>query len=182
MRQRLLIARALLNQPEVLLLDEPTRSLDPVSAKKFRSFLRHEVIGREGCTVLLATHDTEDVHELCDRVAILNEGEVMVDDTTESLMERFGDRHYRLWAHNSDHPAVTNSARDAGGTVVAEGSEAEDGWSFVDIDIPGGDAQAATVLAAVVTAGIAVARFEKVRLSLADLLERVLAAQEVQNG
>ncbi len=182
MRQRLLIARALLSQPRVLLLDEPTRSLDPVSAKKFRAFLRHDVIGREGCTVLLATHDTEDVHELCDRVAILNVGEVLVDGTTDSLMERFGDHRYRLSTNGIDRRTVASAASQVKGAVVADVFETDDGWYRVDIDIPGGKTNAASVLAAVVGAGVPVARFEKVRLSLADLLERVLAAQESSGG
>src|SRR5690606_22622681 len=61
MRQRLLIARALLAKPRVLLLDEPTRSLDPISARDFRRFLRDVIVGEEGCTVLLATHDADEV-------------------------------------------------------------------------------------------------------------------------
>lgn len=176
MRQRLLIARALLNRPRVLLLDEPTRSLDPVSARNFRTFLQQEVIGREGCTVLLATHDPEDVHELCDRVAVLNVGEVLVDGTTGHLMEQFGDHRYRLWT-TAGGPAVAHVAGQIAGTVVADTPEIERGWNRIDIDIPDGDTGAVTVVSALVDAGIAVARFEKVGLSLADLLERVLATQ-----
>ena len=175
-------ARALLSRPQVMLLDEPTRSLDPVSAKKFRAFLRHEVIGQEGCTVLLATHDTEDVHELCDRVAILNVGEVLADGTTDSLMERFGDNRYRLWISDCDHHAVASAAGQVAGTVVADAFETENGWNRVDLDIAGGKTNAAIVLAAVVREGIPVARFEKVRLSLADLLERVVATQGPSRG
>src|SRR5262245_8535234 len=69
MRQRLLIARALLARPKVLLLDEPTRSLDPISARAFRTFLRDEIAGRRNCAVLLATHNAEEAFDLCDRVA-----------------------------------------------------------------------------------------------------------------
>src|SRR5205814_719789 len=71
MRQRLLIARALLSKPRLLLLDEPTRSLDPISARSFRRLLRHITRETEGCTVMLATHSSEEAMELCDRVAIL---------------------------------------------------------------------------------------------------------------
>ncbi|HSH46152.1 MAG TPA: ABC transporter ATP-binding protein, partial [Longimicrobiales bacterium] len=74
MKQRLLIARALLGNPRVLLLDEPTRSLDPVSARRFRRFLREELAARQGCTVLLATHSADEAFDLCDRVAILDRG------------------------------------------------------------------------------------------------------------
>ena len=79
MRQRLLIARALLGRPRVLLLDEPTRSLDPISARDFRRFLRESIVRGEGCTVLLATHDADDAWDLCDRVAVLADKRVLVN-------------------------------------------------------------------------------------------------------
>jgi hypothetical protein len=63
MRQRLLLARALLARPRVLLLDEPTRSLDPISARQFRGFLRDEIVGRQGCTVLVQTGSADQLHE-----------------------------------------------------------------------------------------------------------------------
>ena len=70
MKQRLLVARTLLARPSVLLLDEPTRSLDPISARSFRRFLREDVALAQGCTVLLATHNAEEAFELCDRVGV----------------------------------------------------------------------------------------------------------------
>ena len=85
MKQRLLIARALLSRPSVLLLDEPTRSLDPVSARDFRRFLREEVAGRQGCTVMLATHDADEALELCDRLAVLHRGRLVAQGTAREL-------------------------------------------------------------------------------------------------
>ena len=85
MKQRLLIARALLASPRVLLLDEPTRGLDPVSARTLRTFLKDEICHRHGCTVLLATHNTEEAFELCDRVAILEKGRVLVSGPASHL-------------------------------------------------------------------------------------------------
>ena len=77
MRQRLLIARALLGSPRVLLLDEPTRSLDPISARQFRRFMTRLIREETKCTVVLATHSTEEAMELCDRVGVLDRGRLL---------------------------------------------------------------------------------------------------------
>jgi ABC-2 type transport system ATP-binding protein len=79
MMQRLLVARALLGRPRVLLLDEPTRSLDPAAAHAFRAFLREELSTRRGCAVLVATHRSEEAFELCDRVIVLNRGRIAAE-------------------------------------------------------------------------------------------------------
>jgi ABC-2 type transport system ATP-binding protein len=76
MKQRIGIARALLHDPPILLMDEPTRSLDPVSSAELRRFLREELRDRHGKTILLATHDLAEAEVLADRVAILVQGRV----------------------------------------------------------------------------------------------------------
>jgi ABC-2 type transport system ATP-binding protein len=76
MKQRIGIARALLHDPPILLMDEPTRSLDPVSSAELRRFVREELRDRYGKTVLLATHDLAEAEQLADRVAILVHGRV----------------------------------------------------------------------------------------------------------
>src|SRR5690606_16435818 len=96
MRQRLLLARALIAQPQILLLDEPTRSLDPISAVRFRAFLRDEVVGRLGCTVLLATHSAEEAMGLCDRIAVLNHGRLLAIGPAAQLAERVAADRYRI--------------------------------------------------------------------------------------
>jgi ABC-2 type transport system ATP-binding protein len=88
MRQKLAIARGLLSQPQVLFVDEPTRSLDPVSAKAVRCFLKEKVAG-EGKTVVLATHNLNEAEELCDRLAIINHGRVNALGTVQELRSLF---------------------------------------------------------------------------------------------
>ncbi len=83
MRQKLAIARGLLSEPRVLFVDEPTRSLDPVSAQTVRRFLKEKVAG-EGKTVVLATHNLGEAEQLCDRLAIVNHGRV---NALGSMME-----------------------------------------------------------------------------------------------
>lgn len=76
MRQRLAVARALLADPEILLLDEPTRAVDPVHALELRRLVR-ELVECYGKTIVLATNLLDEAWELCDRVAVLREGQIV---------------------------------------------------------------------------------------------------------
>jgi ABC-2 type transport system ATP-binding protein len=175
MKQRLLVARALLPSPRILLLDEPTRGLDPLLARSIRTFLRKEIGERQGCTVLLATHNTEEAFELCDRVAILNKGRLLVDGTTDELIQDFGEARYRIWTREPNHAGI--GALSEQGVVQLDGTPNRDadGWARVDMVIPGGSDHAARVMDFLVAQGVVMARFEQVGLSLAELIERVVA-------
>src|SRR5215469_497013 len=77
MRQRLTVARAILADPDVLLLDEPTRAVDPIHAEAIRVLIRDELVNRQRKTVVLATNLLEEAWRLCDRVAIINSGRIV---------------------------------------------------------------------------------------------------------
>ncbi|HEV8040953.1 MAG TPA: ABC transporter ATP-binding protein [Bryobacteraceae bacterium] len=83
MAQRLMIARALMHSPSVLFLDEPTNNLDPQS----RLFLwdRIRALNQQGLTILLTTHDMDEADRLCERVAIMDQGKILVNDTPGEL-------------------------------------------------------------------------------------------------
>jgi ABC-2 type transport system ATP-binding protein len=83
MAQRLMIARALMHSPSVLFLDEPTNNLDPQS----RLFLwdRIRALNQQGLTILLTTHDMDEADRLCERVAIMDQGKILVNDTPTEL-------------------------------------------------------------------------------------------------
>ncbi|HEV3220214.1 MAG TPA: ABC transporter ATP-binding protein [Candidatus Acidoferrales bacterium] len=83
--QRLSLARALIHEPRVLLLDEPTRSLDPLAAAEFRRFLREDLIGRQGATLLVASHSLAEVEELSDRLALLDNGRLLFCGTPQEM-------------------------------------------------------------------------------------------------
>ena len=87
MKQRLLIARALLHRPKVLFLDEPTRGLDPKVAREIRTFVAG--LARQDVTVFLTTHYMEEADQLCDRVAILDHGRIVAMDVPERLKAEF---------------------------------------------------------------------------------------------
>jgi len=84
-RQRLNLARGLINDPRVLFLDEPTIGLDAVSARKVRRLIKDWVKGDSGRTVILTSHYMAEVEELCNRVAILNHGRLLALGTPEEL-------------------------------------------------------------------------------------------------
>lgn len=84
-RQRVGLAQAMLHDPEVLILDEPTSGLDPNQIVEIRNLIRH--IGKEK-TVIFSTHIMQEVQALCDRVIIINRGQLVADDPIERLRER----------------------------------------------------------------------------------------------
>lgn len=94
MKQRLMMARTLVNTPKVLFLDEPTDGLDPVSSQAIRKLIQQE--SDRGAAVLLTTHDMNEADELSNRVAFINEGQLYAIDTPESLKLKHGKRSIRV--------------------------------------------------------------------------------------
>jgi ABC-2 type transport system ATP-binding protein len=107
MRHRLGLARALLHQPAVLLLDEPTRSLDPLAAADFRKLIKDDLVQRLGTTLLFASHTLAEVEEVADRVLILDRGLVVAFDSPQGLRtatgsQTFSDAITKLARHSAE--------------------------------------------------------------------------------
>jgi len=94
MKQRLLIARALLHEPQVLFLDEPTKGLDPSVARQIRALITE--LADQGATVFLTTHYMEEADQLCQRVAFLNLGHIVALATPDQLKASYGQRSLEL--------------------------------------------------------------------------------------
>lgn len=148
-RQRLALAIALVGDPEVLILDEPTAGMDPEARRAARELVAG--LRSEGRTILLTTHDLGDVERLADRVAILSGGRIVVDDSPEALL-RGGPVAVRFRLHGAPSPAAVEwlGRRIAGLDPAsrlrpaADPSGAEDGAAF---EIAPGAASADIVLA-----------------------------------
>jgi ABC-type multidrug transport system ATPase subunit len=87
---RLGLARAMLHRPSVLILDEPTRSLDPLAAAEFRRFILHNIVGAHGATLIFASHTLAEVEQLAGRVAVLDGGRLLACDTSAGLKSAAG--------------------------------------------------------------------------------------------
>ncbi len=90
MRQRLSIARAMIHQPILLFLDEPTKGLDPPSIHSMHQLIRKDLVDSKQITVFLTSHWLEEVEQLCDRIAIMNNGKIITCGTMPELREDLG--------------------------------------------------------------------------------------------
>lgn len=108
--QRLSLARALLHSPRVLLLDEPTRSLDAIAATSFRHFLKSELLRRGATSLLFASHSLPEIELLANRVAVLSQGRLLAVETPSSLKQETSsssleEAFFRLTGHSHEAPA-----------------------------------------------------------------------------
>lgn len=101
MKRRLEIARGLLHEPKVLFLDEPTLGLDPQTRNKIWDYIK-KLNKEKGLTIILTTHYMDEADKLCDRIAIIDHGKIIVSDTPENLKSRIGGDIITVETPNSD--------------------------------------------------------------------------------
>lgn len=122
MKQRLAIASALLNDPEILILDEPTNGLDPQGIRQIRDIIKH--IASLGTTILLASHLLDEVEKVCTHVVVLRKGQILYSGTVDGIIANEG--FFELQANDSirlkeilqNHPAVDKTEDEDGKLFV----------------------------------------------------------------
>jgi len=112
MKQRLLIARALLHRPQIIFLDEPTRGLDPVVGREIRRLILD--LSQQGVTIFLTTHYMEEADQLCGRVAFLSEGRMVALDTPNNLKVAHGHNSVRVTLESGENLSINLDDQDAG--------------------------------------------------------------------
>jgi ABC-2 type transport system ATP-binding protein len=170
MKQRLAIARAMLHDPPILFMDEPTRSLDPASALSLRAFVLDELKARDGKTILIATHNLREAEAVCDRLAILVKGLVRQVGTVEEV-RRWGVRERRLRLQVADWRALPPGPwRQVGVKDLPDGGREvevalEDAGAFEDL------------LRALLAAGAGVRACDRIEPDLEEAFSRILARE-----
>jgi ABC-2 type transport system ATP-binding protein len=175
MKQKLLLARGLLANPDVLLLDEPTRSLDPAATRQFWDTIKDEVVKRDRKTVVLATHSMEEASYLCDRVAIMDGGKIQVCEPIDSLLKRFA-RMNRLIIKVAHNPGeIMDRLRDLDGVRRATLLHSNgNGEATVELGVDDIWANAPRVIEYLVRANIDVVLVEEMKASLGDVIMEVM--------
>lgn len=120
MKQRVLLVRALLHDPEILFLDEPTSGLDPASADNIHKLLKK--LNENGITILLTSHNMEEVDKLCDRVAFLDRGEIVASGEPDQLKIKYSREELYIIYDNGNRTKekVLPSAGDKTAEFVAD--------------------------------------------------------------
>lgn len=138
MRQRLSIARALLNEPRILFLDEPTKSLDPTATQRLHELIRTHLANKRGITVVLATHRLAEAGRLCDRVAIMDRGRIRACGSVPDLRAELGlfQRHHLRVRGLPSGTQETLESRFSGLTIT----NSSDQDVTLAFDADGGDA------------------------------------------
>lgn len=161
MRQRVGLAQALLHEPEVLILDEPTIGLDPAQIRDVRNLIKE--IGRER-TVLLSTHILSEAQQVCDRVLIINKGRIVAEDSPERLQTRLAGAERVAIKVGGDSHGLDEVLQEVAGVLrVVEA----DGW--VEIETAPGQDTRAEIARAVVGGGFDLLELRPIGLSLEDI-------------
>jgi ABC-2 type transport system ATP-binding protein len=126
-KQKLAICIALIADPQVLLLDEPTTGLDVQSARAIKDKVM-EMTRQQGRSVLVTTHDMHVAQELCDRIGIINHGELIACKPTEQLLDLFSEQ---VFVFKIDKPVETDAFMNIQGVVAAQMEETSDGPALV---------------------------------------------------
>ena len=90
MKRKVAIIRAILHDPEVLIFDEPTVNLDPITSSSVRKFMKE--LQRKGKTIFFSTHNLYEVESVCERIVMINKGKIILDGTIDELKDKFGEQ------------------------------------------------------------------------------------------
>ncbi|HYY43156.1 MAG TPA: ABC transporter ATP-binding protein [Pyrinomonadaceae bacterium] len=178
-KQRMTVARALLNRPPVLLLDEPTRSLDPLAAAKMRALINH-LANAEQVTVLLTSHNLPEIEELCARIAIISRGRICAVDTPEAL--RATHKQTERVTLTVRQLTAADAERLLGGELDQLQVSAQDGASVLTFTRVAEDDRLDHAVRALTAAGAQLLSCDVERGTLLDVLERYEQADADADG
>jgi ABC-2 type transport system ATP-binding protein len=177
MRQRLLIARCLLHEPSLLILDEPADGLDPRGRHDLRRILGR--VRERGVTVIISSHILRELDDLCDQVAIMQRGRLLVGGQVGDIIDRYEVSRFVYELRVLPDPPEGGRGLEQAREVLArhraliEREGEADGLPCLTVQVQGGEPMMADVLASLVSAGVQVVTVSRVRSRLEDVYDRL---------
>ncbi len=173
LKQRLLLAKTLLHEPKVLLLDEPATGLDPIARLDLRRQLKE--LNAEGVTILISSHILADLEDICTRVALISGGRNAADAEGHEVLQLAQPTTARVY--EIEITGAMDAAKAA--TALVEGAKIvhAEGVRLV-VELKGGSAEAAALLRRLVTSGVDVARFDYRSASLEERYQQAFGGQK----
>jgi len=180
MRQRIGLAQALLHHPDVLILDEPTIGLDPAQILEVRKLIRE--IGKEH-TVLLSTHILPEAQQVCNRIIIINKGQIVAEDTTEHLQRLISGTQKVKARLRGDMQNVLSIVNKTKGVIQGQFLSE----NIIEFEVENADEVSPIVVKALVQSGIDILELQPSSLSLEDIFlqltnEETISEEQVTEG
>jgi ABC-2 type transport system ATP-binding protein len=172
MRRKLGIARAIIHDPDIVLLDEPTSGLDPEAQKMVRDALK-DLSRHEGMTVLLSSHNLDEVEKICSRVAVIKGGKLRACDTVDNLREGRGGHVLTITLSREQDAIFATEVLKRDPTVTAVRADG------AQVTVNHVEDSASPLLGSLVRAGIGVEEVRKASRSLEDVYIDLVREQEV---
>jgi ABC-2 type transport system ATP-binding protein len=167
MKQRLGLARALVHDPSLLILDEPASGLDPRARVELRALLLE--LRAMGKTILISSHILSELEEMCSHIAIMEAGRLIAQGSPEEILSGLAvARRFRVRAAG-DGTVALREQLERTGTV----KDAPDREGAIEVEVPGGDDEAAALLRRLIKAGIPVIEFSEMETGLEEIFLRV---------
>ena len=179
MRQKLAIARGLLSEPRVLFVDEPTRSLDPVSAQVIRLFLRERIAG-SGKTVILATHNLNEAEQLCDRLAIMDHGHLKALGSVRELRSIFQTQDSCSLQVRKLSEVILAQLRQIEGIIDCNITKKQDGMTNLKIMLSNRSAILPKIMQVIVSGGAEVCDCQVAALPLEEIFVHALNSEGIK--
>ncbi len=165
-KMKVAFCRALVHDPPILLVDEAERGLDPRASKEFRKFLKEELQEKQHKTILLCTHNMDILDELCDRIALINKGQIIALNTPERLKLNLKQKHIlKIQSRERIPNELFSELSNVGKITFSQ----DDEFFFTDIEIENGSEVANLALQTVYDAGIHVDEFNLKVATLEDV-------------
>ncbi|MCX6095030.1 MAG: ABC transporter ATP-binding protein [Candidatus Bipolaricaulota bacterium] len=171
MRRRLALARALVHDPEVLILDEPISGIDPTGQIEIRAIIQ-DLVHERGKTILLSSHDLDEIERLCNRIALIDQGEIRVTGDLKQLLGAGGEGRVTIATSTPVAPAILAEIRGRFGVEAGGG-----GSTTLDLKLPVG-VRNADVVSFLTSRGVGVEGVATKHTSLEELYAAILKERE----